>query len=99
MKTSAGTYAVVTFCIFLSTVIAFGLTAPSVVLAFLAGYFFGISAPESKLNAEYAKLMVRSKEITNGIFTANKTVQEIQLEPWQKHYKMYEKNMRGEEDE
>lgn len=99
MKTSAGTYAIITLCAFLASVLAFGLTAPSVFMAFLAGYFFGTSSPESKMNAEYAKLMVRSKEVASGIFSANKTVQEKELEPWQKDYKMHEKNMIGEEDE
>lgn len=67
MKTSAGTYAVIAMCAFLATVLAFGLTAPSVLMAFLAGFFSGISSPESKMNAEYAKLMVRSKEVQSGV--------------------------------
>lgn len=67
MKTTAGTYAVISIGVFLASVLAFGLNPISTVLAFLSGYFFGISSPESKMNAEYAKLMVRSKEINNGL--------------------------------
>ena len=99
MRTSAGTYAVITLCALLASILAFGLTAPSVFMAFLAGYFFGTSSPESKMNAEYAKLMVRSKEVATGIFTAKKTIQEQELEPWQRDYKMHEKNLVGEDDE
>jgi hypothetical protein len=39
-------------------------TSEVTVLALLAGYFFGISSPESKMNAEFAKHLNNSKVYT-----------------------------------
>ena len=61
MKTTAGTYAVISIGVFLASILAFGLNPISTVLAFLSGYFFGISSPESKMNAEFAHLMAVQK--------------------------------------
>ena len=57
MKTSAGNYAIITLTALLSSIVLFGITLPGIFLAFLSGYFVGTSSPESKMNAEYAKLL------------------------------------------
>jgi len=57
MKTSAGNYAILLSVAFLISMVYFGLTLFSLFFVFLSGYFFGVSSPESNLNAEYAKIM------------------------------------------
>lgn len=76
MKTSAGNYAIITLVALLSSIVLFGITIPSLFLAFLSGYFLGISSPESKMNAEYAKLMAGNESKTehwanNSSFSAD----------------------------
>jgi hypothetical protein len=57
MKTSASNYGIILLIMFLISMVYFGLTLFSLLFVFLSGYFFGVSSPESNLNAEYAKIM------------------------------------------
>ena len=65
MKTSSGYFGMFTLTAFLVSIVFFGMNIPAFFLAFLSGYFFGTSSPESKMNAEFAHLLAVQKPLSS----------------------------------
>ncbi len=57
VKTGSAYWAILLAGTALLSIVWAGTSEVTVILALLAGYFFGISSPESKMNAEFAKHM------------------------------------------
>ena len=64
VKTGSAYWAILLAGTALLSIVWAGTSEMTVILALLAGYFFGISPPESKMNAEFAKHLNKSNVFT-----------------------------------
>ena len=64
VKTGSAYWAILLAGTALLSIVWSGTSEITVILALLAGYFFGISSPESKMNAEFAKHLNKSNIFT-----------------------------------
>lgn len=67
VKTGSAYWAILLAGTALLSIVWAGTSEITVILALLAGYFFGISSPESKMNAEFAKHMNASNVYSRGM--------------------------------
>lgn len=71
VKTGSAYWAILLAGTALLSIVWAGTNELTVILALLAGYFFGISSPESKMNAEFAKHLNNSKMYSKGLIPQN----------------------------
>lgn len=67
VKTGSAYWAILLAGTALFSIVWAGTSEITVIFALLAGYFFGISSPESKMNAEFAKHMNASNVYSRGM--------------------------------
>lgn len=71
VKTGSAYWAILLAGTALLSIVWAGTSEVTVILALLAGYFFGISSPESKMNAEFAKHLNSSSVYSRGYVPSN----------------------------
>ena len=71
VKTGSAHWAILLAGTALLSIVWAGTSEITVILALLAGYFFGISSPESKMNAEFAKHLNNTKVYSRGLIPQN----------------------------
>ena len=71
VKTGSAYWAILLAGTALLSIVWAGTSEMTVILALLAGYFFGISSPESKMNAEFAKHLNNSTVYSRGLIPQN----------------------------
>ena len=71
VKTGSAYWAILLAGTALLSIVWAGTNEVTVILALLAGYFFGISSPESKMNAEFAKHLNNSAVYSRGQIPQN----------------------------